>query len=371
MSLRAIPILLLTVLLLLPGLSATAQSPEATGTPAGAGGPTPAPASPAVPAASLAPSPSTASNVAGPEASPSEPPALLAGPVVRGVFFFSPTCAHCEKVITEDLPGFFDLAGGEPDIAIDETIDPGEVAFYLMSNGRLQMLMVDVSVDPGARMFVADSERLGLDRAGVPRVDIADGYFTGSVDIPERLPAIIEAGLAKEGIGWPPIPGLAEALAPFPQAGGVAEEDGARDDAAVILPASTLTLWERVTRDPLGNGVAIVVLIALLASLVLVPYLSLRGGLPDLPAWPIPLLALLGIGVSAYLGIVETNDINAVCGPVGDCNAVQQSEYARLFGVPIGVLGLIGYTLIGPRAHRIHPHPGWLDRGATGGRPVG
>ena len=39
--------------------------------------------------------------------------------------------------------------------------------------------------------------------------------------------------------------------------------------------------------------------------------------------------------------------MQADCGPVGDCNTVQQSEYARLFGVfPIGVLGLIGYTAI-------------------------
>jgi uncharacterized membrane protein len=36
-----------------------------------------------------------------------------------------------------------------------------------------------------------------------------------------------------------------------------------------------------------------------------------------------------------------------VCGPVGDCNAVQQSAYARLFGVlPLGALGLFGYALI-------------------------
>jgi uncharacterized membrane protein len=35
-----------------------------------------------------------------------------------------------------------------------------------------------------------------------------------------------------------------------------------------------------------------------------------------------------------------------VCGPVGDCNAVQGSEYSQLFGVHIGVLGLMGYGLI-------------------------
>jgi uncharacterized membrane protein len=40
---------------------------------------------------------------------------------------------------------------------------------------------------------------------------------------------------------------------------------------------------------------------------------------------------------------VETSGVEAVCGPVGDCNAVQQSEYASIFGVPIGVLGAIAY----------------------------
>jgi uncharacterized membrane protein len=58
-------------------------------------------------------------------------------------------------------------------------------------------------------------------------------------------------------------------------------------------------------------------------------------------------LALLGLGVAAYLAYVETQAVKAFCGPVGDCNTVQSSPYARLFGVlPIGVLGVIGYALI-------------------------
>jgi uncharacterized membrane protein len=269
-----------------------------------------------------------------------------AGPTVRGVFFFSPTCPHCEKVIADDLPGFFERSGGEAAVAVDESLDPGEVAFYFMSNGAFQLLAVNVSIDAGARMFSEDSERLGLGSAGVPRIDIADSYFTGSVDIPERVPDIIDAGLAADGIDWPPVPGLAAALAPFPEAGQVPDGDRASDEPAVRLPAESLSMWERVTRDPVGNGVAVAVLIALLASLVLVPVFALRGRLPDLPTWPVPLLALLGIAVSAYLGMVETNEVSAVCGPVGDCNAVQQSEYARLFDVPIGVLGVIGYALL-------------------------
>ena len=64
-------------------------------------------------------------------------------------------------------------------------------------------------------------------------------------------------------------------------------------------------------------------------------------------AWIIPILCLIGFGVAGYLAYVETTQVEAVCGPVGDCNTVQQSEYARLFGIlPIGVLGLFGYVAI-------------------------
>ena len=352
MRLRAISFVLLALLLAVCGTPALAQGPDASVAPsAGAAMPaTPMPASTALPTGtspSSAPSAATSVSAASPSsrasASTSEAPS---GPVVRGVFFFSPTCPHCEKVIAEDLPDFFAQSGGEATVSVDESLDPGEVAFYFMSNGRLQLLAVNVAIDGGARMFTEDSERLGLDQAGVPRLDIGDSYFTGDVDIPERLPAIIEAGLAGEGIDWPPVLGLAAALAAFPEAGEVPDGERTADDAAVTLPAETLSMWERVTRDPVGNGVAIAVLIALLASLVLVPVLALRRRLPDLPSWPVPLLAILGLAVSAYLGMVETNDVSAVCGPVGDCNAVQQSTYAELFGIPIGVLGIIGYALL-------------------------
>lgn len=60
-----------------------------------------------------------------------------------------------------------------------------------------------------------------------------------------------------------------------------------------------------------------------------------------------PALAVIGLAVAAYLSYVETQSVRAICGPVGDCNAVQNSSYARLFGVlPVGVLGMIGYVAI-------------------------
>jgi len=57
---------------------------------------------------------------------------------------------------------------------------------------------------------------------------------------------------------------------------------------------------------------------------------------PSLPAWLdllTPALSIIGLGVAGYLTYVETQAVPAVCGPVGDCNAVQTSSYATLFGV--------------------------------------
>ena len=71
---------------------------------------------------------------------------------------------------------------------------------------------------------------------------------------------------------------------------------------------------------------------------------------PSLPAWLdvlTPALTVIGLGVAGYLTYVETQAVPAVCGPVGDCNAVQTSSYALLFGVlPVGLLGAAGYVAI-------------------------
>ncbi|MEA2010879.1 MAG: hypothetical protein U9N78_09245, partial [Actinomycetota bacterium] len=125
------------------------------------------------------------------------------GPVVQAVMFFSPTCGHCELVINEHLPVIFEEFGGEPVVLFDDTVPPEEVAFYLMTNGTLEILLVDASIETGAIMFGEDSERLDIDRAGVPRLDVEDIYLVGSEQIPAEFPGIIEKGLASGGIPWP------------------------------------------------------------------------------------------------------------------------------------------------------------------------
>jgi uncharacterized membrane protein len=91
-------------------------------------------------------------------------------------------------------------------------------------------------------------------------------------------------------------------------------------------------------------GVALIVAILMIVRAFNGKPLSNPKGLLD---YAIPILAILGLGASIYLTYVEITSSRALCGPVGDCNAVQSSPYAKLFGVlPIGLLGAIGYIAI-------------------------
>jgi len=125
----------------------------------------------------------------------------------------------------------------------------------------------------------------------------------------------------------------------------------------------------RFNRDLIGNALSVIILAGMIAALAWVlarrPWRAWSQGAsvsrsphdrsagnpnrsgPLAPNWAVPLLSLIGLGVAGYLAYVETQQVQAVCGPVGDCNSVQQSEYARLFGlIPIGVVGVIGYLAI-------------------------
>ena len=57
-------------------------------------------------------------------------------------------------------------------------------------------------------------------------------------------------------------------------------------------------------------------------------------------------LALIGLGVAGYLTYVHYEGIKSVCGLGGDCEKVQTSEWSDLAGVPVALLGLIGYVTI-------------------------
>ena len=57
-------------------------------------------------------------------------------------------------------------------------------------------------------------------------------------------------------------------------------------------------------------------------------------------------LALVGLGIASYLTYVHYEGIHPVCGLGGDCEKVQASEWSKLAGVPVALLGLLAYATI-------------------------
>ena len=60
----------------------------------------------------------------------------------------------------------------------------------------------------------------------------------------------------------------------------------------------------------------------------------------------VAVVALLGIVVAGYLTYVHYAGIKPVCTAGGSCAKVQTSVYSKLAGVPVALIGLIGYVVI-------------------------
>jgi uncharacterized membrane protein len=58
-------------------------------------------------------------------------------------------------------------------------------------------------------------------------------------------------------------------------------------------------------------------------------------------------LTVIGVGLASYLTYIHFAGIKPLCGRNGGtCEKVQTSQYAKLAGVPVALMGLIGYVLI-------------------------
>ncbi|MEA2008329.1 MAG: vitamin K epoxide reductase family protein [Chloroflexota bacterium] len=308
--------------------------------------------------------------------------------VVQAMLFYSHSCPHCAQVINEVLPPIFMQYGNQVEVFyVDVQSEKGRelyqnaVKYYEIPDNRI----------------------------GVPTLIVGDIVLVGSGEIPDELPGIIEDGLKNGGIPWPDFPGVEEEiekaitrLTATAQAQATAQsgatetptptltatqpsitetpsasiqtatptqlepteevvaspidptqEKNSEDTAdasgviALGLAPQEITMAEKFQRDLVGNILAVFVLVGMIWSVIMV---GLRIFFPpparnSCPRWVIPALSVVGLVVAGYLSYVEITLTEAVCGPVGDCNTVQQSQYARLFGVlPIGVLGMAGYV---------------------------
>jgi uncharacterized membrane protein len=59
----------------------------------------------------------------------------------------------------------------------------------------------------------------------------------------------------------------------------------------------------------------------------------------------IAVASLVGLGIAIYLTSVHYAHAAPIC-TTGGCEKVQRSSYAELAGIPVALLGLIGYVLL-------------------------
>ena len=58
------------------------------------------------------------------------------------------------------------------------------------------------------------------------------------------------------------------------------------------------------------------------------------------------LVAVAGLAIAGYLTVVHYAGGEPVCAIAHGCATVQKSNYAQLLGVPVALLGLLGYVAI-------------------------
>jgi uncharacterized membrane protein len=260
-------------------------------------------------------------------------------PVVRAVLFWSDGCPHCHYVIDEVLPPIQEGYGEQ---------------------FQLKLLQVEHPANQLLYQRAVETYHIPPERYGVPCLIIGNRVLVGSQEIPDRLGTEIERWLAAGGVDYPALPGLADAPA-LDMCGTARCADVAAATPAGLPPAPA------AGPDLVANALAGIVLAGLVSALGYSVVATLRGGKPADPAskmasrkkrrnprnqvrptpgWQhggVPLLALFGLGVAAYLAYTKLADTSVVCGPVGDCDAVQTSVYSELLGVPVAVLGALNY----------------------------
>lgn len=57
-------------------------------------------------------------------------------------------------------------------------------------------------------------------------------------------------------------------------------------------------------------------------------------------------LAIIGLLVSIYMTIYKLTDNDAMCIGSGGCSVVNSSRYSEVNGIPVAVLGVLGYASI-------------------------
>lgn len=232
----------------------------------------------------------------------SMPTVITSDAVVRAVLFTTPDCRDCQLEVGAALGPVREKYGDRFEVRTVDIVTGEDVEYLYQVAGLYGIPPQDVDL---------------------PLMILGNHLLIGE-QMASELPSLVDSYLVTGGADWPDI----------------SVQQGA------VPPANSDVNFAAGVRSD-GFTLAIVIMIGMGLALLYSLIAFAMGRTFSLPAWGdwlIPVLIVIGIGVAAYLSYVETQAVEAVCGPVGDCNTVQQSRYATLFGfLPVGVLGLLGY----------------------------
>jgi uncharacterized membrane protein len=244
--------------------------------------------------------------------------------VVQALLFYSTGCGHCVQVLAQTLPAM-------------------EARF----GDRLQVILVSLEEQSAVDRLYATAEELGFakESVAIPFMVIGHTVLIGSRQIPDQMPGLIEAGLASGGVPLPDLKSLAgldtTKLYTIPI------------ESAVTPSPQPSPPPQNPTPRPDGFGLAWAVMVLLVIAALFTIFAFVGGPMPQWASiraagtWLPPALIVVGLIIAGYMSYVELARVNAVCGPIGDCNAVQTSRYAKIFGViPMAPFGLAGYLAI-------------------------
>lgn len=247
-------------------------------------------------------------------------------PIVHAVMFWMSGCKHCEQTISLTLPPIREQYGAQLD---------------------LQLIQIYSIEHIDALYALGESYGIPKHLVGVPFLVIGDQPLVGYDQVRLKLPGLIDEHLAAGGVDLPERPELQALL----------DLTTTPADSPTLAPGP-MDFPEAANQETKDDGflLAIIVLagmaIALLYAIAQLLFVMFSGKIPAAPPawlmdWVIPAMSLIGLLVAGYLSYIEITLSQAFCGPVGNCNAVQASSYARIFGIlPVGVLGGVGYLAI-------------------------
>lgn len=237
---------------------------------------------------------------------------------------------------------------------------------------QLEVVILDINLPDGKSLFLAAIEAYAVPSSVVPLMIVGDTYLLGTASIEDQVHELIDFHLSQGGAEFPAIPGLSAVVdslletqavssaQPSPSAAstptrnaiiptpGIGQDPNPLPSDSPILNIPGFS--EHLRQDPVGYPIGMLILAGMILSLVLGTWMFVKGRqrvIHKPVSWIIPILCIAGFIIAGYLFFKDTRDMDVFCDGVGDCQAVQHSQYSRLYGfMPVSAIGMLGYMFL-------------------------